>query len=346
MSKNITIQEGGVAKQLTVNKLKTSLVDSGTCLWVPEDEVQLTTKTITENGTYKASDDGYYGYEQVIVNIANAGVATGTDGDGDEAVVSTDPETGGFVEEKVPSRIAVITPPTNPYGIYTDGQSISTDGMVVKAYLQTGGEYGTVPNGEITLNPTTAVYDASTDRPGGEEIIDTPLDIGGASVQIGQGVPYVYCKGLDAQGNEQSIQDSPFIFGFPSGVYFTIAAVKSGPVSYGYHMIAASGSIYSGYSGTYTYNNQTVYYSTFGGSANVGNLRSLEAVTGTNAPLSTMNNSKDAEIAWSMIYGTKQEVRAGSRQTINVSWPRPLDGKVLETTFEILVAPPYSSGEE
>ena len=59
MSKNITIQEGGVAKQLTVDKLKTNLVGSGTCLWVPEDDVQLTTKYITENGTYPASDDNY-----------------------------------------------------------------------------------------------------------------------------------------------------------------------------------------------------------------------------------------------------------------------------------------------
>jgi hypothetical protein len=34
MSKNITIQEGGVAKQLTVDKLKTNLVGGGTQLWV------------------------------------------------------------------------------------------------------------------------------------------------------------------------------------------------------------------------------------------------------------------------------------------------------------------------
>lgn len=35
MSKNINIQEGGIGKQLTVDKLKTNLVDGGTQLWVP-----------------------------------------------------------------------------------------------------------------------------------------------------------------------------------------------------------------------------------------------------------------------------------------------------------------------
>ena len=58
MSKNITIQEDGVGKQLTVDKLKTNLVGGGTCLWVPEDDVALGSKRILKNGTYRASDDG------------------------------------------------------------------------------------------------------------------------------------------------------------------------------------------------------------------------------------------------------------------------------------------------
>ena len=161
------IQEGGIGKQLTADKLKTNLVGGGTCLWVPEDETQLGTKYISENGTYRASADGYYGYSEVTVR--GVGTATGKDpdGSGDEATASVDPDTGDIVITKIPSRIGVITPPTNPYGIYQDGQTIVKDGMVVKAYLESGGEYGTVPNGEITLNPTTAVYDPDTDVPAG-----------------------------------------------------------------------------------------------------------------------------------------------------------------------------------
>ena len=84
MSKNITIQEGGIAKYITADKLKTNLVDGGTCLWVPEDDVSLGTKYITENGTYLAETDGYYGYESVTVY--NIGTVYGTDDDGDDGM--------------------------------------------------------------------------------------------------------------------------------------------------------------------------------------------------------------------------------------------------------------------
>ena len=36
--------------------------------------IQLTTKEITENGTYKAKTDGADGYSQVTVNIPKAGL--------------------------------------------------------------------------------------------------------------------------------------------------------------------------------------------------------------------------------------------------------------------------------
>ena len=77
MSKNISIQEGGTAVQMTVDKLKTSLAGGGTCLWVPESEVALTAKSINKNGTFKASDDGYYGFSQVTVS--GVGKTTGHD---------------------------------------------------------------------------------------------------------------------------------------------------------------------------------------------------------------------------------------------------------------------------
>ena len=52
------------------------------------------------------------------------------------------------------------------------------------------------------------------------------------------------------------------------------------------------------------------------------------------------------EAAWVMIYGDIEETQAGSHQTINVSWPRPGDGQVLETTFEILVGPSPSGDDD
>lgn len=334
MSKNITIQEGGVAKQLTVDKLKTNLVSSGTCLWVPEDEVTLGTKVITENGTYKASDDGYYGYSEVTVNIANAGTATGTDEDGDEAVAYTDPETGELVEEKVPSRIEVITPPTNPYGIYQDGQAITTNGMVVKAYLETGGEYGTVPNGEITLNPTTAVYDPSTDtgRHGTatsdlETAFTQPISYSGTAGHSNATFTPPFSESVSAEacaGFKISSSNSVIV----------LYASSSSPAG---HIVSSNGR--DDYAGTtsYTHNGKTVYY----GMMNFNDSGSWLY----NGTINAVNGSPAGPDAWTMVYGTREEEQAGSHQQITVSWPRPRDGKVLETTFEILVAPGYGGDE-
>jgi len=334
MSKNITIQEGGVAKQLTVDKLKTNLVGSGTCLWVPEDEVQLTTKTITENGTYNASDDGYYGYNQVVVSITGGGTATGTDGDGDEAVAHTDPTTGDLVQDKVPSSIEVITPPTNPYGIYTDGQAITTDGMVVKAYLATGGEYGTVPNGEITLDPTTAVYDSSSDYKTADSDLATGLEM-----------PFPFSSSL-TRVEETSIATTTEIISCAAVTSygnntFICASASAGQMSYTSHTYYKDGRPSRESAGShsltssYTYDGKTVYYYTNNNGTWISQTPHA-AVTG----IVNVNN-----IAWTMIYGTT--TRLGSHQEIGVSWPRPLDGKVLETTFEILVAPGYTpNGEE
>ena len=158
MSKNIVIQEGGVGRQLTVNKLKTNLVSGGSCLWVPEDDVQLTTKTITENGTYKAVTDGYYGYSDVTVS--GIGKATGTGPDGEDHEYSED-GTGGVTDNVLPYRISVVTPPT--VLTYADGAAIDFSGMVVKAYLKSGSLWtdiahpdGVIPISDLILPVTKA----------------------------------------------------------------------------------------------------------------------------------------------------------------------------------------------
>jgi len=74
MSKNIIIKEDGTARSFSnVEKLQTNLIEGGTQNWVPEDEaaayVDLGEKNITENGTYKAADDGHDGYSEVKVNV-------------------------------------------------------------------------------------------------------------------------------------------------------------------------------------------------------------------------------------------------------------------------------------
>jgi len=336
MSKNIAIQEGGIDKQLTVDKLETNLVGGGACLWVPEDEVQLTTKHITQNGTYKASNDGYYGYSEVTVS--GIGYATGTDGDGDEVVAYTDPGTGVLVTDKVPSRIEVVTPPTNPYGIYVDGQTIITDGMVVKAYLESGDEYGIVPNNEITIEPTVADY-SKTSGVGASEY-----------TAFGQGPwpqPVNYVSGsliIQMRNTDDHFQIDN------GGGYISILAYNNNYNNFIVLVCASSpGTATIGWqfdehgepyqritvnvTSAYTYDGKTVYYASHAFAYKV------EPSAGMN--LQVNGTTLDRErAAWIILYGEK--VTTPNVQTINVSWPRPLDGKVLETSFEILVAPGYT----
>lgn len=161
MGKNIIIQEGSSGKQMTVDKLKTDLVGGGSCLWVPEDGTELGTKYINADGTYKASSDGFYGYSEVTVR--GTGKATGKDSDGDDAYAYTDPTTGRLVTEKLPSSIVVTVNPSKL--TYFDGETINFTGMVVKAYLATGGLWtdsshpnGVIPISELVFPVTQADY--------------------------------------------------------------------------------------------------------------------------------------------------------------------------------------------
>lgn len=161
MSKNITIQEGGTDKSLnSIKKIKTSKQGGGSVLWIPEDDIDLGTKTITKNGTYKAKNDGKTGYSQVTVKVTNK--AVGKDpSDGNDYSVNTD-DNGNLVKTSLPSSITVTTPPTKT--TYSSGEAIDTTGMVVTAYKADGTVWnsnssypnGVIPLNEITINPTTA----------------------------------------------------------------------------------------------------------------------------------------------------------------------------------------------
>lgn len=329
MSKNIVIQEGGVGKQLTVDKLKTDVVGGGTCLWVPEDERQLGTKYISENGTYRASADGYYGYSEVTVS--GMGTATGKDpdGSGDDAVAYTDPSTGEIVVDKIPSSIKVVTPPSKVS--YVDGEAISIAGIQVEAYLASGGKYGDVPFGELSFSPAIATYDESGDK--GTQ--------GKASYDAVTGLqqPISYCTKLTSKTQQGGgavdiyTENAGAMAGYRSGGNYTrIMASASQPVStWKTEWYNKDGEKYYEDTGSdngaaFTYEGKTVYwYPAIGGR---GALVPQNAVRSGGSP-----GEMDA---WVMIYGNREET-AGSAQTITVSWPCPKTGEMLSTTFEIFV---------
>lgn len=170
--KTIVMYEGGQEHVFTAAKLRTPLQSGGTCDWVPEDETDLVTKYVSENGTYNASSDNAYGYSQFSVNVKggngssnNSGKPAGSDvtttkpgggldldgitppGGSGSSVVGTDPETGNdvavgvdsngnLVQTPVPSAIQIITPPTKT--AYTYQETMDYTGIVVAAKKKDG----------------------------------------------------------------------------------------------------------------------------------------------------------------------------------------------------------------
>lgn len=360
MGENIIIQEGGVGKQLTADKFKVNKVGGGTVLYVLESSTALGTKSITENGTYNAEDDGYAGYSQVHVNVSGGGggggdSVVGRDSDGDEAVVTKDPDTGDLVVTKIPSSIRVTRPPTNPYGTYIDGQTITKDGMVVKGYLATGSEWGTVPTADVTINPTTAVYDQSTDdmehtiddsaleHP---EYISQPLgSINEAQFGVAPQDSFIV--------NVSNIScDYMLIFKYSTGNYNVIGFSEqqsagqmkeityeryTDPITQQYNYRQYSETVKTTSQQTTTrVSGKAVYYLEFSEVA----WRECDSVVNELSGL-----SMDIRDIATILYDGEHTGR-GSHQQIAVTWPRPGDGAVLETSFEILVGPRAGQGDD
>ncbi len=333
MSKNIIIQEGGIAKQMTVDKLETNLFGGGTCLWIPEDGVQLGTKSVSENGTYVASNDGYYGYSQF--SVSGVGTATGRDPvTGQEKSVTVDPETGDLVETVVPSEIRVITPPTNPYGTYIDGQIITKDGMVVKAYDANGAYMQDIPIGELSIDPIVATYDPSKDMNSKGiahgDIDITFIDSSSAhfSFYKNDGTMSYEIYDFDAGYKFLAVNGEPCIFG-PGSTLTHILKDKNGEHQNRLYLqrITCDPSSLGAYYYAHSYD---VAWS--------AQLVAQEPALSTSLSF--------AQIAGILKSAPIEMLPSGSPQTITVSWPRTGDSKVLTATFDILVGPRAGSGED
>ena len=181
MSKSIVIQESGTAKTLnTISVVETNGDRGGSVDWVPEDECTLGDVTITANGDVKASDHGVYAFSKVVVKVpadAEGNRAVGKDKHGNWIVVVRN-SNGILIKKSLPSRIAVVTPPTKTN--YSSGEAININGIVVKAYYDDDGEYGTVPTKQLTYSPITATGTTVTvkwKRDGDKQELSTTFNI-------------------------------------------------------------------------------------------------------------------------------------------------------------------------
>lgn len=165
MSKDITMGVDGTQTDFdAISKVYVNELNGGPVGWVPLDERDVTTKSITEDGTYKASSDGKFGYSKVTVRVpGGAGAEPGSVGcsvvgrraDGNEYVMTVGQDSV-ITSELIPSEIVIDTLPTKL--TYDPGDSMDYTGLVVK--LRRGdGEWFTdttysdsvVPTSELNL---------------------------------------------------------------------------------------------------------------------------------------------------------------------------------------------------
>lgn len=339
MSKNIVIQEGGVGRQFTADKLRTNLVEGGTCLWVPEDERSVGTKRITENGTYSAAEDELYGYSVVTVNVPGGagsdtpgGIGssvTGKDSDGDSSVVTVD-SSGNIQQKKIPSSIAIDTEPTKKD--YVDGETINYSGLVVKAMLKNGvfidERYtaGIIPRSELDLPEETAdlskaeavIYTDGNGIVAQKVNFDIPIRLFGDH-------PFMACAPTGTE-NVSGINFPHFIAipgtqateGFMTRYNgWLYAMIPTGSTGPGHAMgyIDAVGIRHAGFTSTSI---ERVF-------------RDVEDV----AQRSEYISAESTVDPYWKTFDNRQFVSGG--QEIPVKWTSPYDGKLLETSFNINV---------
>lgn len=327
MSKNITIKEGATPRNFTAKKLKTNVTGGGTCLWVPEEDVQLATKSITENGTYKASDEGEYGYSQVTVNVP--GGAGGSPGGAGSSIIGTDMDGNDYLIEveqdgtldktKLPSSITVTTPPTKT--TYTDGEAIDITGMVIVCYDAEGHPLSFVDLSEATINPTTA---------------DISQTVANSKSLDGMTVAYIpingfktgyYITGYDYR----EFSGSGYVVNYTNPVEATAIMSLDSSCSFRPHKTDGTYDTAQTYALGATYvtdDGQTVHYTPAGGNP-------YDQIP----PLSEYDLSTIMEVLFN-----SHSTDTGGAQTITVSWSRPGDGKILTTTFDIEVEEATQSG--
>lgn len=349
--KKIIVYEGGQEHIFEAKKLRTPLQEGGTCDWVPEDDVQLTTKSISKNGTYNASSDDAYGYSKVTVNVSGGngsadshGKPTGGDikpGGAGSAVVGTDPETGNdvvvgvdeegnLVTTPIPSAIEIITPPTKTE--YTEGETMDYNGIIVGLKKKDGTTFtdATYPNGHIPMGEL--IFPVEVAPEGGEQT-DYERDVSGtdlvapvylAPLSVGMRFNNLYVTSVEGQPygiiteTSSSARHSAIVSFEPSRV----VVARSGGA---YPEVFDATNIYSTDDGT-------CYYSATQHGPGASDIPASNGANGQNAGI----------VGAKALIGTTW-LHPGGTAEIPVQWKSPYDGKTLEDKFEITVTGTGSS---
>lgn len=325
--------EGGLARVMSAHHLETLLSTTGSCQWVPEAEVSLGTKYINvDNKTYKAADDGKYGWSQVTVS----GISITKDGD---TITHTDGT--GTKTYKLPDHIRVEHPPLKIS--YHDGETIDFFDMLVKAYNEDGTVWsdethpgGVIPLEELILSETQA------------DMSKVSGDVQKRCDDFGEGnwpQPVTATRGY-LRNNQ-----SPWL----NIEYDGYIAILLNDWNYGWEYLCCTdhpgtyaymdpGTGQYPYTfnvdGEYTHDGKTVYYG-----INVSGLVLDDLSGGINHLVAVSGPGLNKGMAaWTIVYGTT--VTEEGVQTIPVQWARPWDAEILEDSFTITVTESSYGGAE
>jgi hypothetical protein len=289
---------------------------------VPESAVAARKLTARENRIYLSEEQDLYGFSEAVVNV-NTYLSH------DDVIVWPDT----LKKETLPTSIVIVHEPIrSAQGVpYSDGERISTTGLVVRALMADGSEWpksplghGIVPFGELSISPTRA--DASqAEQKATSELIDGMVSFSGGMAD------YV------TNGGTRHDVYTGFAIAFATPTrsgqnreYCTMASRL--PFLLTYYEIWADGEKHNELETfigpptyrPYVHNGYSAYYSS----------RSRPSWEGGQPENPTLEGMRGAA-AWTVLYGDM----LGGTQTITVYWPRYGDKKLLSTSFQVKVVP-------
>lgn len=334
------IREGGNPVYMSARLLKTNLQGGGTCLWVPEDEVNLDTKYVDHSGTYPASADDCYGYSQITVT--NVDVEITQDEDGDDVAKITDGDT--VIIPKLPSSIVIDVLPNKL--IYYEDQLIDYTGMVVKAYTKSGQLWtdashpnGIIPISKLTLPVTIAHADqgrgASSDLDTGSFTQPIPLSgsvtfasYSDSSRRIRNQFTWTPIGNAAMVIMRNSLEQTIILTASPEASdslleTYTYTNTVTGEQRKQFFTTFPNNQ--------YTYDGKTVYYTR----ANIAHSTSVydPLISPAIDWYGQIGSEYEAKAAWTAVYG---EI-SGETQEVPVQWNRPYDNELLEASFSITI---------
>lgn len=359
MSVNTSITEGGKIRHFShVKALMVQGEDEKYYPWYPEEDRALkNTMTVDKNGVYQASKMGVYGWKSVNVNVPTTEGITGKDPDtGEEVYVHPDPE-GELVNDVLPVRIDVTTPPTKTE--YTDGEIIDYSGIFVHAYSAKGTDLGAVPFNGLVFPIKTAVYDMAKYQPDQATLNDTSFLYNNPPVSlpvlIGYGNIYDsadYNPTYHGEYRIEIIESSDIVYGFCYG-YEDYEAFRIILCSKEAFKVRVVHNFYNEYfnppdrvdirqfDATRQYiHNGTGHFHYRQGVISIGQDQYKSTHYMTDGPVMWVN-SRNLLTNTDFMYDTIEVILYGTilpgGNPIPVQWSRPGDGAILETTFTITV---------